>query len=314
MEEKTIVYNELLKKKKRNMNKTVFLACMVIIPILHTLVFYVYVNLDSFFLAFKTPLTNEWTLNNFKMFWLDLTGSLGELNLAFRNTLKFYLLNFVMLFANFIVAFFFYKKILGYKAFRIIFYLPAIIAGVAMTTVFTEFVKSTGPLGVLLQTFDIVLKPGGLLAMPETALTTVMVYVVWTGFTTNVLLFSGTFARIPEEVLEAAKLDGCGFLRETFQIILPLVWPMFSTMLVLSTTAFMSCGGQVLLLTADQTATAKTTTLSYWMFSQVYGGGKAGGSGLYGTISAAGLSFSAILIPFTLFIKKITEKIPTVEY
>ena len=150
--------------------------------------------------------------------------------------------------------------------------------------------------------------------MPETALTTVMVYVVWTGFTTNVLLFSGTFSRIPEEVLEAAKLDGCGFVREAFQIIIPLVWPMFSTMLVLSTTSFMSCGGQVLLLTADNTSVAKTITLSYWMFSQVYGGGKTGGSGMYGTISAAGMCFSAILIPFTLFIKWVTEKIPTVEY
>ena len=100
--------SKALKNKKINWNKTLFLISVIIIPILHFLVFYAYLNIDSFFLAFKTPLTEEWTLNNFKMFFIDLTSPYGQVNLAFSNTLKFYLLNFVMLFANFVVAFFFY--------------------------------------------------------------------------------------------------------------------------------------------------------------------------------------------------------------
>ena len=187
--------------------------------------------------------------------------------------------------------------------------LVMLLMGVAMTTVFMEFTTSNGPLGVILEQFGIKIRAGGLLQMPETALQMVMAYVVWTGFTSNVLLFGGSFSRIPVEVLEAAKIDGCGFWREAFKIIVPMVWPMFSTMIVLSCTSFMACGGQVLLLTDGADG---TITLNYWMFKQVYGTG-SGGSGMYGTVSAAGMCFSAVLIPLTLFIKWVTERIPSVE-
>lgn len=302
------------KKKRVNINRVAFILAMIAIPIMHFLVFYVYINANSFFLAFQRPKTGEFTLDNFRLFWMDLTDPQGEINLAVTNTTKFFLLNFVMLFLNFIVAFFFYKKIAGYKFFRIVFYLPAIIAGVAMTTVFTEFTKSSGPIGVLLAKLGHPLKAGGLLMMPGTAIKMVMLYVIWTGFTSNVLLFGGSLSRIPGEILEAAKLDGCSFWREAFSIVLPMVWPMFSTMLVVSCTSFVSYGGQVLLLTAESTSTAKTTTLSYWLFNQVYGGGAYGGSGTYGVMSAAGMCFSAVIIPLTLFVKWLTERIPTVEY
>ena len=38
--------------------------------------------------------------------------------------------------------------------------------------------------------------------------------------------------RIPQEVIEAAKLDGVGVGRELFGIILPMIWPTISTLLI----------------------------------------------------------------------------------
>ena len=285
----------------------------VIIPIVHALVFYFYLQFSGILLAFQNPKTEAFTMNNFKQVWLSITDPKGELFLAFGNTLKFYGLSLIMLFANFFVAYFFFKKISGYKAFRIIFYLPAIISGVAMTTVFMEVIKPMGPLGKLLEMlFGYKMPKEGLLSMDATALGATMAYSVWVGFTGNVVLFSGSLSRIPTEVLEAAKIDGCGFWREACKITIPLVWPMFSTMLVLSVAGFTSASGAILLLT---NGAHKTTTLNFWMFNQVYGGGAVGGTGQYGIVSAASLLISCTLvIPLTLLTKKLTEKIEAVEY
>ena len=46
-----------------------------------------------------------------------------------------------------------------------------------------------------------------------------------------VLLFIGFFASVPEELFEAAKLDGAGFLR-TFRLILPLAKPVIAVVVI----------------------------------------------------------------------------------
>ena len=108
------------------------------------------------------------------------------------------------------------KQIVGYKVFRIIYYFPAIISGVAMVAVYTAFINTNGPLGSILSAIGIEMRPEGLLHNSDTATPTIMAYCIWTGFTTNVLLFCGAFARIPVELIESARLVSRGreFLRQ----------------------------------------------------------------------------------------------------
>ena len=122
-------------------------------------------------------------------------------------------------------------------------------------------------------------------------------------------------ARVPDSVLEAAELDGCGPARELVQIILPLIWPTLSTMILLTFTSLLSSGGPILLFAP--TGQAETSTLSFWIYKQVYGTGEfgqTGGTGNYGLVSAAGLVFTVIWVPVILFVRWLTEKIPVVEY
>ena len=59
-------------KKKRNWKEIGFLISVGIVPLINFLVFYVYMNLDSFLLAFRT--TNgdsvSWGFENFKMIFI----------------------------------------------------------------------------------------------------------------------------------------------------------------------------------------------------------------------------------------------------
>lgn len=288
----------------------VFLVSMLAIPILHFCVFYIYLNLSSFTIAFQ-DMQGGFTFNNFVMMWDSLTTDGGELAIALKNTLLYFGNSVLIVFPlNLFVSYFFYKKIWGYKFFRIVFYLPAIISSVVMVAIYTEFIKPTGPLGVILKQLGVDVPLRGYLGQDSTATWAIIIYCTWTGFTGNVLLFSGAMARIPIEVIEAARLDGCGVLREVGQLIIPLIWPTMSTMLLLTLTGMLSSGGPILLFTGGR---YETTTLSFWIFSKVYYGG-SGGTGFYGLVSAMGMFFTVIMVPLILLARWLMEKVPSIEY
>lgn len=79
------------KKRKIGVNKTriLFLITMLAIPLLHFAVFYIYLNLSSFTIAFQN-MQGDFTFNNFVMMWDSLTTSGGELAIALKNTLLYF--------------------------------------------------------------------------------------------------------------------------------------------------------------------------------------------------------------------------------
>ena len=298
------------KKKPINKDRTVFIVAGIFLPTIAFFVFYVYVNFSSFALAFQDNRTGAFTLDNFRGVIESIRDPRGTLSIALKNTFKYFTKDIIMMFANLIFSYFSYKKICGWKFFRIVFYLPAIIPGLVFSACFAEFIKPTGPVGVIAEMMGKPLPVQGLLQDASTATPVLIAFCVFTGFT-SMLFYHGALARIPMEVIEAARLDGCGPARECFTIVLPLIWPTFSTMLILQMSGIFGASGPILYFTQGR---FETTTLSYWMFTEVYGNGTFGGTGTYGAVSAAGMIFTVIGLPIILFVKWLTEKIEPVEY
>ena len=296
---------------KNKQQQKVFLFCMLILPFVQWLVFWLYVNLQVIGLAFQDQRTEMFTFKNFVTFWESLTQG-GDIAIAVRNTFMYFAVNlFIIMPLALFISFFFSKKIAGYKAFRVIFYLPAIVSSVAIITVYKSFISPQGPLNQILKLFGGSIPVEGWLADPATATPTIVAYTVWTGFCANILLFAGAMTRVPLEVLESAALEGCGSFRELFEIIFPLIWPTTSTQIIFAFTGIFASSGPILLFTAGE---YETTTISYWIFEQVYGTGAAGGAGSYNLVSAAGLCFTLVGVPITLFVRWVMERIPAVEY
>ena len=80
-------------------------------------------------------------------------------------------------------------------------------------------------------------------------------------------------------------------------------------------TGLFNSSGPILLFTGGVVQSDYgVSTLSYWMFQQVYGGGAYGGTGAYGAVSATGLVFTLVGVPIILFTRWLVEKVPAVEY
>ncbi len=310
---------------------TVFIIAILAIPLLHWAFFWLTVNIQAIMMAFKTPATMtdkqlaalswwEKTFWNYIRLWKQdflplLQGKKGpgnSLPICFRNTFIFFGLNILVTMPMCLfIAFFIFKKIAGYKVFRVVFYLPAVIPSIVMTYAYKEITSSTGPLASILH-----IRPGGLLGHEDTALITVVIYSLLTGFTSNMLLFSSGMARIPTEVLEAAKLDGVGPGKEITSIIIPLIWPTFTTQFILAFTNIFSASGPILMLTQGAN---NTSTFSFWITSKMIGsnglgGPSAGGDDAVRLVSAMGLLCTLVAVPIVFFTRWLCGKVDTIEY
>lgn len=290
-----------------------FIVALLIIPIINWLIFWLYINIDSILLAFQDARTGAFTFANFELFWDKLTNPIAnEIGIALKNTLIYFSSTVLLVLPiSFIIAFFFYKKITGHKIFRIIFYLPAIISGIALVAAYKEMVAPYGIISKFLASMGVKIPAGGLLYDNKTATTMIVIFSVMTSFTSNVLLFSGAMARVPTEVLESARLEGCSPFREAIEIIFPLIWPTFATQLIFTMTGIFTASGPIMLF--DMRNNYETITISYWIYREVYGSG-LGGTGNYNLVSATGLVFTLIGFPIIMAVRALTDKIDPIEY
>lgn len=299
-----------MSSKKRG--QLIFLICMLALPVAQWLIFWLYVNIQSIALAFQDP-HGAFTWGNFTMFWEELHATTGKtIGVAVLNTLIYFAVGIlIQLPGALLISYFLYKKIWFNKAFRVIFYLPAIISGVVMVAAYRSLVDPGGPLEALVELCGGHLPPEGLLANSNTATLMIVLFVIWTGFGGNMLLFGGAMARVPIDVLEAARLEGCGPFRELVQIILPLIWPTICTVLIFTFTGIVNSSGPILLFTNGD---YETTTINFWIFLKVYGQQGSGAGGEFGIVSATGLCFTLITVPIILIVRWALEKVPASEY
>lgn len=300
-------------RKRKGKKELLFIWGMLALPLVQWLIFWLGINVDFIRLAFLDARTDAVTFSNFVTFWDELTSPYGSIKVAFNNTLKYFATTMLIINPlSLIIAYFIYKRIWGYKIFRIVFYLPAIISIVVMVESFRQIIRPEGIVDVFLHLFGGSIPPVGWLGSPDYATNTILFYTVWTGFGGNMLLFMGAMIRVPTEMLEASKLDGCSALREFFVMIIPMIVPTIATLVVISCTNIISSTGPILLFTNGDYS---TTTISFWIFEKIYGGGVSGGlSSNYNIVSCTGLCFTLVSLPIILLVRYLMDKIPVVEY
>ena len=288
-------------RRKNALFKYLFVLSFLIVQIVHFCVFYVAVNVNSVLLAFKVPQGEKWYYN-FEYFLNVSATTLPIFTEYLPNTLKFFLMEWVLLLIGFAFSYFIYKKIKGYRFFRVMFFLPSIICSTVLVMLYKKMIAVDGPVIAIYKLFH----PGGpvpeLLANSDTALNMIMIYVLWTGFGSKILLLGGAMARLPEDVIEYGKLDGVKPLREMFTIIAPMIWPTIATLVTLIMTGIFTASGPILLFTDGAFG---TTTVSYYIFKMVYGAS----SGMYPTASAVGLFFTLIGLPIVIGVRYLFNKV-----
>lgn len=238
----------LHEKKIRRIKELCCIWSILIIPLIMLAIFWVYGTIQSIPIAFehRNEMTGEisYDFYNFEYLFGNFSTTGKVLLEASKNTLLYWGLGFFIITPlSYLMAYFLFKKIPGYKIFRYIFFFPQIISSVILSSFFLYLVGNNG---LIKQLFDSDLL---LLRNSDTAMLTMLFYNFYFGLCGNLLYWLSAFARLPDELLEAGELDGCNILQEFIYIALPCTWSFLATMLMLMVTGILSSGGATLLLT-----------------------------------------------------------------
>ncbi len=296
----------------RSKIRIAFILFGITLPIIQWLLFYVYTNFSAIMMAFTD---NEGALSfyNFTKFFKEFTMETSQIRLALKNTLITFGILFVTFPFKVLVSYFIYKKVPFYGFYRIVFFLPTIIFSVAVAMVFTQLVSVEGFIAKAVQDWMNLDYTPELLADAQFANIVVLLNLVWLTFPGDLIIWGGTFARIPEDVLESAKLDGVTWWTEFTRIIVPMVWPTVALQMVLLFCGLFGATGNVFLLTNGG---FDTMTLSAWMYITLQrSAGNMYTSNVYNYMSAVGVMISTVAILISLSIRKFTNKVfQDVEY
>ncbi len=115
------------------------------------------------------------------------------------------------------------QKVRGLTFFRTFFYLP-IIVPYAASAVLWKFLynKEYGPINGFIQGLG--LPPINWLGAPDIALFSLVLMSIWAGAVTTIIYVAG-LQHIPEELLDAAKIDGANGLQRFIRVTIPMLSP-----------------------------------------------------------------------------------------
>ena len=182
----------------------------------------------------------------------------------------------------------------GGTAFRVAYYVPAVLSGTVVIFLWKSFYGSDGLVDAVINAFISAfnfLTGGGIaqvhanwLESPAAALVCCLIPTVWAGMGAGSLIYLAALRTIPDELYEAADIDGANALAKVFRIAIPSIKPLIVINFIGAVIgAVRGAGGFVLAMTSggpfDQSGGATEVVglkLYYTTFGHLdFGGGAA---------------------------------------
>ena len=300
-------------KNKKNTN-TKFIIGMMIWPICHFLFFTIFINAMTLVMSFyRYSVTGDqlwYGLGNYT-YIIQSIFSGGSIGVSLLNSLSFLPLNlFIMVPLPVFFAYFMYKKIWGYKVFRVIYFLPSIICIVVLIMAFKYMFDDTfGLVTLLFKSLGLEswIPDGGFFGTHISSYAMLWLYTVWGGLGHQLVIIQGSMLRIPKSVIESGKLDGVGIWREFFKIVIPLIFGNIATLILFACMGVFNIFIQPQLMFGNSTEKA---TIALLVVNQSKGNENAQVGA-----AALGMMITIVASPLMIALRKFLNKItPDVEY
>lgn len=192
-------------------------------------------------------------------------------------------------------------KVRGMGFWRAAIFLPQVIALSVIAITWRQIYAPDGQLNQFLRTIGLGSLAKGWLGEPRLALPAVGFIGTWLEMGLVMLLLLAGMSRIPDELYEAARLDGAGPIQEFFAVTLPAVRGEIVTSLVLTIIAALKTFDLVYLTTSGGPGTA-TTVPSYEVYRRAFE------LKAVGSASAVAVVLTLLVFGINLLVTRIGER------
>ncbi len=253
--------------KKNTYKRSMTLQCYLLLalPIIGFLVFTIYPILWtfrwSFFYYNQVPSQTRFIgLDNFiTMFTQDFTYLK-----AWGNTLLFAVCKIPLeISLAVLLAVILNTKIKGSNFFRTIYYLPNVISMAIIGLIFSNIFQHFGIVNETLIKLGITEQAVGWFDTKIGAYFVLVIASTWNSFGINTMYVLAALTNVPDDVYEAAAIDGASRLQTFFKITLPLILPTFQTILLLSIIGTLGINDLILVLTGGAPGGKTMTVMAY---------------------------------------------------
>jgi raffinose/stachyose/melibiose transport system permease protein len=156
------------------------------------------------------------------------------------------------------------RRIRGRGLLRTIVFVPYVVAEVIAGVVWYQLLQpESGVIDGLISSIGLTPPEQGFLGTPSLALGTVFVVLTWKYLGLAILLFLAGLQGVPDELYEAAQLDGASWWQVQRRVAIPLLGPTMRTWAFLSMIGSLQLFDMVWILTGGGPANATTTMATY---------------------------------------------------
>lgn len=253
-------------KNKLSRHRKAFIIAFLAPTLIAFCIFYLYPIITVFLTSFckwdYTNITNpeffgwkemwnnyDYIFNIYPYFWEALRNSAGWALLGVV----------VQIPVSTLIALAFSRKVKGIKTIRNIYIIPNMISSAAMGMIFLQLYSPLyGVVNPVIQTFNKGFSENILLLKGPAFWAITGAYIFFTGTTTLMIL--GNVMAVPEEIREAAMLDGVSGIKQDWYITIPMIKGTLKTVSILAATSGFLLYNEVFFLTKGA---AGTYSISY---------------------------------------------------
>lgn len=252
--------------KKFNLTPYLFLAPALLIIgvfILYPILAVVYYSFTDFNIVTPpvwTGLKNYVQLWNDEVFWL-----------ALRNSFVYLLVTPILIVLCILLAIAVNRKLPGINAFRAIYYVPVISGSIAVGYAWRMLFDTNGFINGVLVSLGLIQEPIQWLAEPALTLPLAMSLTIWLGLGYYMMIFLAGLQNIPEELYDAALIDGCNAFQKHWHVSLPGLRPQIVFVAVISSLAAIEVFNEIYTLTGGLGGILNSgVTMVFYLWKQAF--------------------------------------------
>jgi len=133
-----------------------------------------------------------------------------------------------------------YERVRGWKLYRIVLFLPYILAIPIIAVVMKKMFQFSGPVNEALRWLSLDFMALDWIGSSDVALWTVMIFIIWRESALGIILFLARLLSLDESLIEAAKLEGANWWQRARYVLIPQMKTVIEFYVVISVITMLS--------------------------------------------------------------------------
>ena len=204
-------------------------------------------------------LDNYWRLFNDPLFWRGL-----------RNSFIYLVVTPILIVLSIALAIVVNRNLRGIYIFRTIYYIPAVTSVVAVGMIFEfVFAEPAGLINGFLRSVGLIDRPINFLTHPDYTLISIMLVTIWRGIGFYMIIFLAALQSVPEELYEAAAIDGANRFQQHLYVTIPGIRPSIIFVAIISSISALKVFEEIWVMTDGTGGLIDSAlTLMFYLYRQ----------------------------------------------